>query len=63
MELRATQAPPGQLRSLVRPARPRLDPADVVVPEGYDADGTLFPRRGQPWLEMASVAILYQQPI
>lgn len=31
-------APPETLRRLPTPARPRVDPADVVVPDGYDVD-------------------------
>ncbi len=43
----STQSKRQQLQSLPTPARPRLDPADVVVPDGYDVDvvvaGLSFP--------------------
>ncbi|GHA80725.1 PQQ-dependent sugar dehydrogenase [Pontibacter akesuensis] len=45
--IRATRAPVGALRNMTVPARPVVDPADVVVPEGYQVEvamaGLSFP--------------------
>lgn len=38
MELCAIQAPPDRVSNLPTPARPRLDPADTVAPDGYDVE-------------------------
>ena len=47
MRVRAVKAPDGALRSLPTTARPRVDPADVVVPDGYRVEvvmaGLSFP--------------------